>query len=152
MTSVLRTDVLGPNTRGVLHLLSHLDRLTAEQIDAVVAAWKRQTAEARAMAWAALRHNTTVEEQSAVGAAATLARHSAMAVAARSGRNDWVFWAAALDAAAGVAACGRVSEHHYHVLAAPMAYAVPWLAVGVPDLLDLDGLQAAIIQLGAGDG
>jgi hypothetical protein len=151
MIGVLGTDVLGLNTRGLLHLLSHLDRLTAEQIDAVAAEWKRRPVQARAVAWAALRRGRTANEQSAIHLAATLARGLAMEVAARNDRHDWAFWAAAWDAAAGIAACGRAGERHYEVLAAPMAVAVAWLAQGLPDQLDAAGLPAAISQLGARD-
>lgn len=152
MTNVLGTDVLGPNTRGVLHLMAQLDRLTPEQIDAVVARWKRQTSEERADAWAALRRVTTPDELAAAHTAAALAREYAMAVAARHGRNDWAFWAAAWDAGAAVAARGRLPEEHYRTLSSPLADALPWLAEAVPDQLDVDGLQQAIVQLGARDG
>jgi hypothetical protein len=146
------TNFFGPNTRGVLHLMSHLYGLGDEHIDTVVAEWKRQPAEARAAAWAAIWHATTSDERSAIRTAAALARRDAMAAAVRNGRTDWAFWAAAWDAAAAVAALGRISEHHYRVLAGPMAGAMPWLAEGMPAQLDVTGLPGAIVQLGARDG
>ena len=51
--------VLGPNTRGVLHLISHLRRLDAQQVDAVAENWKRQPARVRARAPAAAVHAPT---------------------------------------------------------------------------------------------
>lgn len=143
--------VLGPNTRGVLHMIFHLGRLPAEQIDAVAAAWKRQPARSRARAWAAVTHNSTPAERFAIHDAAALARQDAMAAAARHRRTDWAFWAAAWDAAAGVAACGRIEESDYRVLVNPLARAMPWLAAGVPDLFEDTGLRAAIVRLGGRD-
>lgn len=140
--------VLGPNTRGVLHLISHLRRLDAAQIDAVAAAWKRQPARDRARAWAAAAHTAETEQRVGVLAAAGLAREEAMTVAARHDRTDWAFWAAAWDAAAGVAVGGLIDDRDYQQLVGPMADAIPWLAVGRPDRLDVAELQAVLGQWG----
>lgn len=140
--------VLGPNTRGVLHLISHLRRLDPEQIDTVAAEWKRQAARARARAWAAAAHAATGKQRVGVLAAARLARDEAMTVASRHDRTDWAFWAAAWDAAAGVAVCGLIDDRDYQQLVGSLVGVVPWLAAGRPDRVDVAGLQAALGQLG----
>jgi hypothetical protein len=128
--------IFGPNTQGVLRLLSDVSGLHGAQIDAVVTEWKRQPPRARAEAWAAIRHDTTPDEQQGIHIAADLARHDAMAVAVRAGHRDWAFWAAVWDAAAAVAACGRVHDYRYRVLANPLATVLPWVTVCLPDRVD----------------
>lgn len=145
------TDIFGPNTRGVLHLISHLNGLGVDQIDTVVADWKGQSREARAGAWAAIRTVTTSDERQAVLDVAALARREAMAVAQRNKSSDWAFWAAAWDAAAAVATCDRIEERHHRVLVAPMASVLPWLAWCRPDQVETSGLQAAITRFGEPD-
>jgi hypothetical protein len=140
--------VLGPNTRSVLHLIFHLRGLRAEQVDTVATEWKRRPAQVRARAWAEVTHAARGEERFAILAAATLARHDAMATAARNNRADWAFWAAAWDAAAAVASCGLIEERDYQVLVGPMAGVMRWLANLGPDRLEASGLQAAIDRLG----
>lgn len=129
------TTVLGPNTRGVLHLISHLRRLDAERIDAVAEAWKRRSARARARARAAVAH-------------AALARDAAMTVASRHDRADWAFWVAAWDAAMAVAMGGMLTDRDYQELVGPLASVMPWLAVERPDRIDAAGLRAALGQWG----
>ncbi len=145
------TDIFGPNTRGVLHLISHLDGLGPEQIDSVVADWRAQSRKARARAWAAIGSATTPDERQAVLDVASLARREAMAVASRNKMSDWAFWAAAWDAAAAVAACDRIDERHHRVLIGPIASVLPWLAWCRPDRVDVSGLQAAITRFGVPD-
>ena len=144
--------LLGPNTRGVLHLMSHLPRLRSPQVDDVAAEWKRQPAPARARAWAAAIHSAGSQHRPGVLSAAALARAAAMAVASERDRADWTFWAAAQDAVAAVAVCGPIDDADYQVLVAPMARALPWLAVGTPDLLAVSGLQAALGRWGGAPG
>ncbi|HZC25883.1 MAG TPA: hypothetical protein VE287_02600 [Actinopolymorphaceae bacterium] len=145
------SDIFGPNTRGVLHLISHLDTLGAEQIEIVVAGWKRQSRPDRAEAWAAVGAATTPQERLAILDAAALARRDAMDVARRHQCSDWAFWAAAWDAAAAVAACDRIDAHHHEVLVGPVASVLPWLTRCRPDRVDAPGLQAAIARLGTPD-
>jgi hypothetical protein len=146
------TDALGPNTRGVLHLISHLDKLDADQIDTVVAEWRRQPARARAEAWATIRQSSTPDEAQAILTAAALGRREAMAVAARAGRHDWEFWAAVRDAVVAVDSCDRIDEQQYHVLVDPLAVIFPWLSACLPDRVDATGLQAMIVRIGASNG
>ena len=138
--------VLGPNTRGVLHLISHLRRLDAQQVDAVAENWKRQPARVRARARAAAVQAATGKQRVGVLAAAELARDVAMSVASRYDRTDWAFWAAAWDAAAGVAVGGLIDDQAYQQLVGPLASVIPWLAVGRQDRLDVARLQAALGQ------
>ncbi len=142
------TDIFGPNTRGVLHLISHLGSLGAEQIDLVVAGWKRQSWPDRAEAWAAIGSATSPEERLAILDAAALARRDAMDVARRNQSTDWAFWAAAWDAAAAVAACDRIDVHHHQVLIGPVARVFPWLSRCRPDRVESPGLKAVIARLG----
>lgn len=144
----MTTTALGPNTRGVLHLISHLRRLDAQQIDAVADEWKRRPARARAQARAAAAQAATGEQLAGVLAAAALARDAAMTVASRLNRSDWAFWAAAWDAALGVAVGGLIDDRDYQHLVGPLSRAMPWLAVERPDRLDAAGLQAALDQWG----
>ncbi|GAA2754803.1 hypothetical protein [Actinopolymorpha rutila] len=146
------TDVFGPNTRGVLHLISHLNRVTGAQIDEVVAAWRRQSRSERALAWASLGHGTTPAERRAILDAAVQARRDAMAAAQRHQRTEWAFWAAAWDAAAAVAAGDRMEEENYRVLVEPLAAALPWLRGRTPTRLSRSGLQATIASFGGRDG
>ncbi|MEQ4205289.1 hypothetical protein [Actinopolymorpha sp. B9G3] len=146
------TDVFGPNTRGVIHLISHLGELGSREIDSVVDLWKRRPREDRAAAWAAIGAATTLTERRAILDAAGLARREAMAVARRHGSTDWAFWAAVWDAAAGVAASDRVDEHHYQTLIGPVASGLPWLASRQPDRMEVSGLQAAITRYGVPQG
>ena len=140
--------VLGPNTRGVLHLISHLRRLDAERIDAVAAEWKRRSARARARARAAVAQAATGEQRVGALAAAALARDAEMTVASRHGRTDWAFWVAAWDAAMAVAMGGRIPDRDYQELVGPLAGVIPWLGVERPDRIEAAGLQAALGQWG----
>lgn len=142
------TDVFGPNTRGVIHLISHLGELGRREIDSVVDLWKRRPREDRAAAWAAIGAVTTLSERQAILDAAGLARREAMTVARRHGSTDWAFWAAVWDAAAGVAARDRLDEYHYRILVGPVASGLPWLASRQPDRVEVSGLQAAITRYG----
>ncbi|MGH3489382.1 MAG: hypothetical protein ACRDP8_15945 [Actinopolymorphaceae bacterium] len=142
------TDVFGPNSRGVIHLISHLGGLGSREIDMVVDLWKRQGREDRAAAWAAIGAATTPTERRAILDAAGLARREAMAVARRHGSADWAFWAAVWDAAAGVAACDRVAEDRYQTLIGPVASVMPWLVAQQPDRVGVSGLQAALTRYG----
>jgi hypothetical protein len=145
------TDALGPNTRGVLRLISHLGDLKPDQLDTVGAEWRRQSARARAEAWATVWRSATPDEAHAILTAAALGRRAAMEVAARAGRRHWEFWAAVRDAVVGVSSCDRISDSQYQVLEAPLAAVLPWLSVCQPDRVDATGLQAMIIRIGASD-
>jgi hypothetical protein len=146
------TDALGPNTRGVVHLISHLGELDADQIDTVVAEWRLQPARKRAEAWATIRQSATPDEAQAILTAAALGRREAMAVAGRADRRDWEFWAAVRDAVVAVDSCDRIDDNQYGVLVAPLAAVLPWLSVCVPDQVAATGLQAMIVRIGASDG
>ncbi|WP_157181181.1 hypothetical protein [Actinopolymorpha alba] len=142
------TGIFGPNTREVLHMISHLDGLGSEEIGTVAAAWKEHSRPDRAAAWAAIWQATTPEERQAILDAAALARREAMDVALRATCSDWAFWAAAWDAAAAVAACDRIDRRHHRVLAEPLATVLPWLSLALPDRVEVSGLRAAITHLG----
>jgi hypothetical protein len=146
------TDFLGPNTRGVLHLLSSLGDLDVGQVHAVAAQWRRQSPRARARAWAAIGQAMTPRERMATFGAAALARQKAIDVASRSHTTDWAFWAAAWDAAVAVALCGRVHADHYEALAGPIAHVLPRLARDVPLQVQVASPQAALARVGAPHG
>lgn len=143
------TNFLGPNTRGVLHLISSLGRLDGGQVEAVAEQWRRQSQRARASAWAAIGQTTTPRERLATLHAAALARQEAMDVASRSRSADWAFWAAAWDAAVAVALCGRIGADHHEALVGPIAQALPWLAQDVPIQVEVPSPQAALARVGA---
>ncbi|GAA4988328.1 hypothetical protein [Actinopolymorpha pittospori] len=145
------TDVFGPNTRGVLHLISHLNRLDGAQIDTVVARWRQQSGQVRARAWNAIGAATTSTERRAVLDAAVQARRDAMDVARRHDRSDWAFWAAAWDAAAAVAAGDRLDERHHRLLVEPISAALPWVTGRLSEEVGSSGLQAAIAEYGGRD-
>lgn len=140
--------LFGPNTRGVLHLLSHLARLRSEEMDAVAAEWKRRPAQVRARAWAAAVNAAGGRLRTGVLSAAELARATARTVAVERDRVDWAFWAAAQDAAAAVVVRGWIDDADYQALVAPVARVLPWLAVGAPDQLAVSGLQEALGRWG----
>ena len=117
---------LGPNTSSVRAFIAQLPALSPEQIDLVTRAWKQVTSRDRAEAWIRLCRVTTRQERRRIMAAASLARREAMDVAGRLDRPDWAFWAAAYDAAAGIAAGDRI-DRHYHALTAPFAMVMPSL-------------------------
>ena len=117
---------LGPNTSSVRAFIAQLPALSPEQIDLVTRAWKQVTSRDRAEAWTRLCRVTTRQERRRIMAAASLARRAAMEVTRRLDRPDWVFWAAAHDAAAGIATGDRI-DRHYHTLTAPFAMVMPSL-------------------------
>ena len=117
---------LGPNTSSVRAFIAQLPALSPEQIDLVTRAWTQVTSRNRAEAWARLCRVTTRQERMRILAAASLARREAMDVAGRLDRPDWAFWAAAHDAAAGIAAGDRIGRH-CHALTAPFAMVMPSL-------------------------
>ena len=117
----------GPNSQRVLALIASIPGLSADQVDQVISAWKRDSPRARARAWAQLNRITTEDERYRILAAAALARREALDTARRTHRMDWAFWAAACDAGAAVAAGARIGRH-YDTLLAPFAAAVPALA------------------------
>ncbi|REF37557.1 hypothetical protein [Thermasporomyces composti] len=146
------TDFLGPNTRGVLHLLSSLDQLDVGQVEAVAAHRRRQSPRARASAWAAIGQAMTPRERLATLGAAALARQKAIDVANRSHTADWAFWAATWDAAIAVALCGRVDADHYETLVGPVAHALPWITHDIPLQVQVASPHAALARVGAPHG
>jgi hypothetical protein len=119
--------IFGQDGQRVLALITRIADLTAEEVDQVTDAWKRASPSDRAAAWARLVRTTTEQERYQILAAASLARREALATARRLRRADWAFWAAVNDAAAAVAAGGRIGRH-YDTLTAPLAVVMPALA------------------------
>jgi hypothetical protein len=120
------TSMFGPHGQRVLVLITCIQGLSGDQVDQVTSAWKRSCPGGRARAWEELNQFATEDERYRILAAASLARREALAVARRTQRTDWAFWAAACDAGAGAAAGDRIGGH-YDTLVAPFAQVMPTL-------------------------
>ena len=114
-------------TPRVLALITCIQGLSADQVDQVTSAWRRSSPDGRARAWAQLNRSAAEDERYRILAAASLARREALAVARRTQRTDWAFWAAACDAGAAAAVGDRIGCH-YDTLVAPFAQVMPALA------------------------
>jgi hypothetical protein len=123
------TSMFGPNGQRVLALLTSISSLSADQVDQVTSAWKRNSPGERAQAWDQLNRVAGDEERYRILAATSLARREALETARRLRRADWAFWAAACDAGAAVTAGARLG-HHYDSLVAPLAEVMPALGRG----------------------
>ena len=121
------TSMFGPHGQRVLALITCIQGLSADQVDQVTSAWRRSSPGGRARAWAQLNRAATEDERYRILAAASLARREALAVARRTQRTDWAFWAAACDAGAAAAAGDRIGRH-YDTLVGPLAQVMPALA------------------------
>jgi hypothetical protein len=122
-------EVFGGHTRQVLDFLARLRDLSPAEIDLVTNAWKQASDLDRAEARARLHNVTTQEERHPILAAASAARRAAMETTRTLRRPDWAFWAAAWDAAAAIAAAGRLANA-YDSLTAPLALLVPSQTAG----------------------
>ncbi|HEX6471511.1 MAG TPA: hypothetical protein VF069_20585 [Streptosporangiaceae bacterium] len=120
--------IFGPNTPRVLQFLTHIEDLSAEEIDRVANLWDQTPSRARAEAWSAIRRTTSGDERHGVLAAASVARLTALAVARQRRRQDRAFCAAAWDAAAGVAVGYRIGARH-DTLVGPFAVIMPAVAL-----------------------
>lgn len=141
------TVVFGPNTRRVLQFLTHIEDLSGEEIDRVAKLWEQTPSRARAEAWSAIRRSTSGTERNGVLAGAGVARLTALGVARHRQRQNWAFWAAAWDAAAGVAVGDRIGAR-YHTLVGPFAAIMPALAHSRADVLGGRGPQEAVFGAG----
>jgi hypothetical protein len=121
------TSMFGPHGQRVLALITCIQGLSGYQVDQVTSVWRRSSPDDRARAWAQLNHTTAEDERYRILAAASLARREALAVARRTQRTDWAFWAAACDAGAAAAAGDKIGLH-YDTLVAPVARVMPALA------------------------
>lgn len=140
--------VFGPNSRRVLQFLTHIEDLSADEIDRVAELWKQTSSQTRAEAWAAVRHSTTDEERYRILFAAAVARRTALDTAQIHSRHDWAFWAAVWDAAAAVAVCDRIGGH-YDVLIGPLTAVMPSLRRCRRDELSRSQLQEGFLGKGA---
>lgn len=120
------TPIFGPQTRRLQVFLNDLQDLSPAQIDLVTSAWKQVREVDRAEAWARLHRVMKENQRYPILAAASAARRVAMDNAHKFTRPDWAFWAAAWDAAAAIAADGRIGSC-YDVLTAPLATVMPSL-------------------------
>ena len=141
------TVVFGPNTRRVLQFLTHIEDLSGEEIDRVARLWDKTPNRARAEAWSAIGRSTSGGERHGVMAAASVARLTALHTAQHRRRLNWAFWAAAWDAAAGVAVGDRIGAR-YHTLVGPFAVIMPALARSRRD--ELAGRRPQEAVFGAG--
>jgi hypothetical protein len=139
--------IFGPNTRRVLQFLTHIEDLSAEEIDRVANQWGKTPSRARAEAWSAIRRTTCGDERQGVLAAAWVARLTAASLARHRRRPYPAFWAAAWDAAAGVAVGDRIGTR-YHTLVAPFTGIMPALATSRRD--ELGGRRPQEAVFGAG--
>jgi len=142
------TSMFGPHGQRVLALITCIQGLSADQVDQVTSAWRRSSPGGRARAWAQLNRTTAEDERYRILAAASLARREALAVARRTQRTDWAFWAAACDAGAAAAAGDRIGLY-YDTLVAPVAQVMPALADRPAAAA---GLAAAAGHVGGGVG
>jgi hypothetical protein len=123
-------DIFGPQTPGLLRLMTDLSDLEPENVHAVARAWRHTSVEERASAWAAIQHGAAAAERIAIQNAALVARHQALIVARSRGERDSAFWSAAWDAAGALAARRNGVERPYRVLVGPLATRLPWLLEG----------------------
>ena len=118
--------IFGPHTQRVLAFLDGLTDLSRTDLRTVAEAWRDTADRERAEAWVRIHRILGEGERLPVQAAASVARQEALAVAGRYGWPDWPFWAAASDAAAGIAAGDRIGRHRL-VLVAPLTGVMPGL-------------------------
>jgi hypothetical protein len=121
------TQVIGPDTDVMFHLINDVRRMSTAQIDAVIDAWRHRPAAERVQARAAALRAASPDQRYEINAAAATARNAAMVAASLQGRVDWAFWSAVDDGAAAVAASGLIDDRGFEELIGPLAQVLPWV-------------------------
>jgi hypothetical protein len=148
------TGTFGPNTQPVLAFLARLSDLSPKEIGEVTNAWRDTSDRDRADAWVQVHRAVTERERYQILAAASVARRAALFAASRHRWPDWVFSAAASDAAAAIAAGDRIGSH-YDTLISPLAAVMPWLSPAQgevqtgEDVLDSHRASGGFLRQGA---